>query len=153
MDFNELKQEAEEYIKNNYVLYSISGNDIELISQAYLAGAEPREKRIAELEQENKKLKADNDARKFAMAMSEKVEKQLREEVAELEAENKDLPTIAYMQGAEKQKKKDEEQLNKAREIIRSLYFVIQSRINYKGNIPLEDEMYRAEQFLSEVEK
>lgn len=39
---------------------------------------------IAELEKENAELKADNDARKFAMAMSEKVEKQLREENAEL---------------------------------------------------------------------
>ena len=29
----------------------------------------------------NAELKADNDARKFAMAMSEKVEKQLREEI------------------------------------------------------------------------
>ena len=37
-----------------------------------------------ELEKENAELKADNDARKFAMAMSEKVEKQLREENAEL---------------------------------------------------------------------
>ena len=35
---------------------------------------------IKELEVKNKELKADNDARKFAMAMSEKVEKQLREE-------------------------------------------------------------------------
>lgn len=42
--------------------------------------------RIAELEKENAELKADNDARKFAMAMSEKVEKQLREENAELKA-------------------------------------------------------------------
>ena len=33
---------------------------------------------------ENAELKADNDARKFAMAMSEKVEKQLREENARL---------------------------------------------------------------------
>ena len=33
---------------------------------------------------ENAELKSDNDARKFAMAMSEKVEKQLREENAEL---------------------------------------------------------------------
>ena len=75
------------------------------VKDAYLAGAEPREKRIEELEQdkqyfsdsldkqleatlkldkENAELKADNDARKFAMAMSEKVEKQLREENAEL---------------------------------------------------------------------
>ena len=43
------------------------------------------------------------------------------------------------------------DQLIKAKEIIRGLYFVIQGRIDYKGNIPLEDEMYRAEQFLSEV--
>ena len=38
------------------------------------------------LDKENAELKADNDARKFAMAMSEKVEKQLREENAELKA-------------------------------------------------------------------
>ena len=41
-------------------------------------------KNLAGLEKENAELKADNDARKFAMAMSEKVEKQLREENAEL---------------------------------------------------------------------
>ncbi len=46
--------------------------------------AEFYEKRIEELEKENAELKADNDARKFAMAMSEKVEKQLRKENAEL---------------------------------------------------------------------
>ncbi len=33
-----------------------------------------------ELQEENAELQADNDARKFAMAMSEKVEKKLREE-------------------------------------------------------------------------
>ena len=42
-------------------------------------------KRIGKLEKENAELKADNDAR-FAMVMSEKVEKQLREEHAELKA-------------------------------------------------------------------
>ncbi len=41
---------------------------------------------IEVLEKENAELKADNDARKFAMAMSEKVEKQLREENAELKS-------------------------------------------------------------------
>lgn len=40
--------------------------------------------RVADLDKENEELKADNDARKFAMAMSEKVEKQLRKENAEL---------------------------------------------------------------------
>lgn len=43
------------------------------------------------------------------------------------------------------------EKMIKAKEIIRSLYFIIQGRIDYKGNIPLEDEMYRAKQFLQEV--
>ena len=42
------------------------------------------EEEIGMLKSENAELKADNDARKFAMAMSEKVEKQLREENAEL---------------------------------------------------------------------
>ena len=69
----------------------------EELEQAFKSG-------IAELEKENAELKADNDARKFAMAMSEKVEKQLREEIAELKAEienDRDIPAIAYMQGAE----------------------------------------------------
>ena len=39
---------------------------------------------IKELEKENAELKADNDARKFAMAMSEKVEKQLREQIEKM---------------------------------------------------------------------
>ena len=36
------------------------------------------------LEKENAELKADNDARKFAMAISEKVEKQLREQIEKM---------------------------------------------------------------------
>lgn len=39
-----------------------------------------------EIYKENAELKADNDARKFAMAMREKVEKQLREENEKLTA-------------------------------------------------------------------
>ena len=42
------------------------------------------EEKIAELEKENAELKADNDARKFAMTMSEKVEKQLREQIEKM---------------------------------------------------------------------
>ena len=41
-------------------------------------------KNLAGLEKENAELKADNDARKFAMAMSEKVEKQLREQIKKM---------------------------------------------------------------------
>jgi hypothetical protein len=40
--------------------------------------------KIAELEKENAELKADNDARKYAMTMSEKVEKQLREQIEKM---------------------------------------------------------------------
>ena len=40
------------------------------------------------------------------------------------------------------------EQLIKAKEILRSLYFIIQSRIDYKNNIGIADEMWRAEQAL-----
>lgn len=61
----------------------------------YLAGAEPREKWIAELEKENAELKADNDARKFAMAMSEKVEKKLRQENAKAKEIIRDFISVA----------------------------------------------------------
>ena len=38
----------------------------------------------------------------------------------------------------------------KAKEIIRSLYSIIQYRIDYENNIGIADEMWRAEQFLKE---
>ena len=44
-----------------------------------------------QLQIKNKELEADNDARKFAMAMSEKVEKKLREENAELKEQIDDV--------------------------------------------------------------
>jgi len=44
-------------------------------------------------------------------------------------------------------------QLTKAKEILRSLYFIIQSRIDYENNTGIADEMWRAEQFLKEIEK
>ena len=46
------------------------------------------------------------------------LEKENAELKAQLESE-RDLPAIAYMQGAEKQKKKDEEQLTKAKELLK----------------------------------
>jgi hypothetical protein len=44
-------------------------------------------------------------------------------------------------------------QLTKATEILRSLYFIIQSRIDYKNNIEIADEMWRVEQFMKKIEK
>ena len=95
MTKEKLEKEAEEYsykvepfteigIFNPIEVYYIT--DIE---DAYLAGAEPREKKIKELE-------------------------------AQLESE-RDLPAIAYMQGAENQKKKADKQLTYAKTIIQDL--------------------------------
>lgn len=41
---------------------------------------------------------------------------------------------------------------NEAKEILKGLYFIIESRIDYKNNIGIADEMWRAKQFWS-VEK
>ena len=42
-------------------------------------------------------------------------------------------------------------QLTKAEEIIRTLYYIIQGRIDYEDNIQIKDSMYLAKAFLSEV--
>ena len=81
---------------------------------------------------------------------------ELEKENAELKKKNLDTQDAVTMQMYTNKANKEiaDRQLTKAKEIIRSLYFIIQGRIDYKGNIPLEDEMYRANQFLnSEVEK
>ena len=46
----------------------------------------------------------------------------LNKNIEELEQENRDLPAIAYQQGAEWRKEKSDKKLNEAKEIIR--YFV-----------------------------
>ena len=76
-------------------------------------------KHIAELEEENAELKADNDARKFAMAMSEKVEKQLREENAKLKNEWQEQVQKATDEGYARTLQTI--QLSKAKEIIKNL--------------------------------
>ena len=109
-------------------------------------------------------LKADNDARKFAMAMSEKVEKQLREENTKLKTDYEVL-SCSVGDFGELQDKLEEEQrknnelsdnLIKAKEIIRALL-----KHSYGQNLKTQNyfDLYlgrikEAEQFLnSEVEK
>jgi hypothetical protein len=140
------------------------------------------QKDVAELEKENAELKADNDARKFAMAMSEKVEKQLREENSKLKEALEGYKKIAKWCDkcdkiaelkSENQKWKDEwqeqvqkatdegyartlqtMQLTEAKEIIREF---MKYEINeYDGSLEIhfEELKKQAEQFLnSEVEK
>ena len=79
----------------------------------------------------------------------QELEKENAERKAEIE-NDRDLPAIAYMQGAEKQKRKDEDQLTKAKEIIKD--FLLMAEVEHlKDRYETVDE---AEQFLnSEVEK
>ena len=79
----------------------------------------------------------------------------LRKENAELKSENQKWKDEWQEQV---QKANDEGyartlqtmQLTKAKEILKSLYFIIESRIDYKNNIGISDEMWRAKQFWSE---
>ena len=92
-------------------------------------------------------LKADNDARKFAMAMSEKVETQLREENAELKDDNK-----VMADNYSKMEQKFYDNLTKAKEIIKYLLgFIKQEGYRTRWDI----NIVQAEQFIknSEVEK
>ena len=107
-------------------------------------------KRIADLEKENAELKADNDARKFAMAMSEKVEKQLREENAKLKDEWQEQVQKATDEGYARTLQTI--QLSKVKEIIRNLlsaYTTYADSFDDRDNEIVEE----AVQFLSEVEK
>ena len=93
------------------------------MKQALVKFAEPREKRIAELEKENAELKA--------------------------EIENdRDLSTVAYMQGAENQKKKDEKRLTKAKELLKQWL-----QTTYAGGCDNVNLGIETDQFLKEIEK
>lgn len=142
MTKEELIKEAEEQVNYCTPLYP------ECFIQGYVASAGLREKRIEELEKENVELKADNEARKFAMAMSEKVEKQLREENAELKDKNKALEQYADLADAKVDEVKSK--LTKAREIIKSLLRLWNDVMTEESVKALIAE---AEQFISEVEK
>ena len=106
------------------------------LEEAEKAKFKPYENKIAKLEKENAELKADNDARKFAMAMSEKVEKQLRNErntfLAQNEQYEKDLIDF-------------NENLTKAKVALRNV-------IDYLGQFCSDypDCVIEAEQFLKE---
>ena len=126
-----------------------------------------RKKQIAELEKENAELKTKKipqlerkiasirgahsvDCKKLN-ARTEQVDR-LKKENAELKEEvknNEDLATVAYMQGAEQQKKKYEKQITKVKELIEN---IIRVTWGEGWNYSL-DWKVKAEQFLSEVEK
>lgn len=57
MTKGELEKEAEKFVCNKSSFWKQGKTCVESVRQAYVMGAEPREKRIAELEKENKKLR------------------------------------------------------------------------------------------------
>jgi TPP-dependent 2-oxoacid decarboxylase len=85
---------------------------------------------------------------------------EMRKHISELKKEindNEDLATVAYMQGADSQKKKAEKQLIKAKEIIKKFSEFVNNKAEYDSEHPQEytDLWYElcaeAEQFLNEV--
>lgn len=98
---------------------------------------------IERLTKENSELKVDNDARKFAMTMSEKVEKQLREENAKLKDEWQEQVQKATDEGYARTLQTI--QLSKAKELLKRAQ-------GYTENLDDEaDKLYdEIEQFLKE---
>ena len=121
------------------------------LEEAEKAKFKPYENKIAKLEKENAELKADNDARKFAMAMSEKVEKQLREENSKLKEEWQEQVQKATDEGYARTLQTI--QLTKAKEIIKK--FLLWENDWHEKTESKYKLLKQAEQFLkdSEVEK
>ena len=134
----------------------------EYITPTFVEYVRKLEKENAELKHENEDLQIELNETKLAIDTWKKnagfwhketkgnkfrkLAKDREKQIAELE-KHRDLLAIAYQQESEGWKKSDNK-LKEAEEIIKSLYFIIQDRIDYKNNILLNDEMYRAKQFI-----
>ena len=82
MNKEELEKEAEEYLKkknytSGYIGYFASG----YCKQAYIDSAEPREKRIEELEKENAELLCQKNRNKSCYSCANATEKCFRNEI------------------------------------------------------------------------
>ena len=129
----ELKKKAEEYRKGRKDLNYFSEPYKQKIERAYLAGAEPREKRIAELEKENAELKGQLEKRSCHNC----------------KRNNKDCPNDGSCKNLSLWEPYKNLQLIKAKEIILKLSTCLEGHSNNKFEYELLQE---AEQFLREVE-
>ena len=159
MNKEELKQESKEYADNilkdvNCTLGNpraryINSLDIE---EAYQKGAEPREKRITELEKKNERLTVSyetlklHDEEEIGMLKSENAELKGLKDVATLIRANND--TVTTLMQLNNMLVSKSQQLIKAKEIIRDL-LSWEDRADYDYN-EYEDIKRKAENLLLE---
>ena len=173
MTKEELKQEAEEYTETKgkehfRKFYNSDKNIAELITQVYMDCAEPREKRIAELEKEKDEIRRKADKaiadKLIITATYNEVLNNLNQENDNLKKENAELKSRDCWKACEyanpkseliEQHIKDVQNLSTAKEIIKKLKALYLSPVVTKGDVKRQDEILNeAEQFLnSEVEK
>jgi DNA repair exonuclease SbcCD ATPase subunit len=160
MTKDELKKEAEDWL-NKWELCNKCENKVDCISnfsyckkvvlQSYLASAEPRERRIAELEQENKVLAQNLEDTEILNKTYEKKNKELKTDYEVLSCSVGDFGELQDRLEEEQRKNNGlSDNLTKAKEIIKDLLFFLNKF--YSEDCPVS--MDEAEQFLnSEVEK
>ena len=137
----ELKQEAEEYFKN-----LDECKTKEMMIDAYVTGALPREKQIEKLGKENAEYKEKISYLKDNLRVARKDRENLQLAVAKgLKEFVKDFPATAIRYLANKEYV---ERLTQTKEIIEELLKALDGRSGFN-----EDVFGRAEQFLKDLEK
>lgn len=153
MTKEKLKQEAEEFASKGGLPKEKHLFGVKVI--AYLAGAEPREKQIAELEKENERITVayNNCVRDNYYKVTE-LEKEKEKENAELKEKLKPENCLKLL-AKEGYIKFTSDQLAKAKEIVKILlHKLIMAKAPYKTDLT-EDEIAEIEKLIgdSEVEK
>ena len=162
MTEEELEKEAEEYALNQW-----EGNlPWSVIQKAYYDGAEPREKRIDELEKENAELRAIAENQQSSNMSRYFENKKLKEGLAVGSTFNKALNSMNKTLEKERDKYRNmvfdkDEQLTKAKEIIKKFSEFVNNEVEYDPEHPQEhtdlwnELCEEAEQFIkdSEVKK
>lgn len=166
MTEEELKKEAKEYISDNCKRWEFDGLTVDdIANEAYLAGAKPREKQIAELEKEKcellgiiqgkdkaiKNLKKENKVLAQNLEDTEIINKALEKENAELKEQCSILADCNSCTSSCKTENLEmKKQLTKAKELLKKF-------IETSNPIYFEEDRQKvkaeAEQFISEVEK
>ena len=149
MTKEELKQEAEVYADDKK---HFDGQAQLYIVDGYLAGAEPREKRIAELEKENAELKESGSV--ICDRLSERIDEivelkneniGLKKQIAELEKENAELiGKVAFL----------ENDLNNAKAQIEEMKCCLSTWYEYENErdtpqINIDELLIETQQFIS----